>query len=286
MSKLYIITVVTESKYYFPYLKESCKLNGVELVVLGYGEKWKGFNWRSKLIINFISKLNKDDIVCVIDGYDVLCTRNLLELPNIFKFIQKKTECKMIVGHDKILKNFTSIYVKNFFGTCKNISINIGTYIGYSSDVIDILNKIQIMNSKDNADDQVLITKYCNIYPNDIYIDTHNEIFLTIDSPLNKITDFINIDKNIISYNESIPFFIHGPGSTYLDELIIKLYGINPNLNNDFKLKFINFIIDNIKVYVIYYIKILFILFIILILIYFVIKYLVLKKNKYRLYYG
>jgi len=278
MGKLYIITVVTESKYYFPYLKESCKLNGIELVVLGYGEKWKGFNWRSKLIINFMSKLNRDDIVCVIDGYDVLCTRNLLELPNVFKNIHKKTGCKMIVGHDKILKNFSSIYVKYFFGTCKNISINIGTYIGYSLDVIDILNKIQIMNSKDNADDQVLITKYCNIYPDEIYIDTDNQIFLAIDSPLNKITDFINLDNNIVSYNGNIPFFIHGPGSTYLDELIIKLYGINPNLNNDFKKKYINFFIDSIKVYFIYCIKILFILFSFLMLIYLI--FILLKKKK------
>jgi len=44
MDKLYIITVVTESKYYFTYLQKSFKLNGAELVVLGYNEKWKGLN--------------------------------------------------------------------------------------------------------------------------------------------------------------------------------------------------------------------------------------------------
>jgi hypothetical protein len=281
MGKLYIITVVTESKYYFPYLKDSCKLNGIELIVLGYGEKWKGFNWRSKLIINFLSKLNRDDIVCVIDGYDVLCTRNLLELPNIFKNIQQKKGCKMIVGHDKIVKhnklmqNFSSICNKFFFSTCQNILINIGTYIGYSNDIIEILNKIQIMNSKDDADDQILITKYCNIYPNEIYIDTNNEIFLAIDSPLNKITDFIIIDNRIVSYNGNKPFFIHGPGSTYLDELIIKLYGINPNLNDEFKNKFIKMIIDYLFKY--YLFMILFFLILIYLLVYFIF----IKKNKY-----
>ena len=43
---LHIVTVATHSDYYFPYLKESFKKNGKELTVLGYGEKWKGFNWR------------------------------------------------------------------------------------------------------------------------------------------------------------------------------------------------------------------------------------------------
>jgi hypothetical protein len=41
-----IITVATKSDYYFPYLKESIKRNGSELIVLGYNEVWQGFNWR------------------------------------------------------------------------------------------------------------------------------------------------------------------------------------------------------------------------------------------------
>ena len=39
MDKLHIVTVATESKYYFPYLVESCKQNGKNLEVIGYGEK-------------------------------------------------------------------------------------------------------------------------------------------------------------------------------------------------------------------------------------------------------
>jgi hypothetical protein len=281
MGKIYIITVVTDTKYYFPYLKKSCKKHGIELIVLGYGEKWKGFNWRSKLIIDFISKLYDDDIICIIDGYDVLCVRNLIELKNIFINIQKNTNCKMIVGHDKILNNLIGTYtIPFFFGTCKKTSINIGTYIGYTKDIIYILNNILSMNSKDDADDQVLITKYCNLYPNDIYIDIYNEIFLTIDSPLKNITEFIDIDNNNnIIFEGRRPFFIHGPGSTYLDNLVEKLEGVNPNQNNDFKNKYFNLIFSYILKYIIYpFIFILFIfLFLFLIIKYFFYK----KKNKY-----
>jgi hypothetical protein len=46
MSKIKIVTVATESKYYFEYLKKSCENNGKNLEVLGYGEKWQGFAWR------------------------------------------------------------------------------------------------------------------------------------------------------------------------------------------------------------------------------------------------
>ena len=36
-----------------PYLVESCKRNGKELTILGYGEKWQGFVWRFKLMIEY-----------------------------------------------------------------------------------------------------------------------------------------------------------------------------------------------------------------------------------------
>jgi hypothetical protein len=53
MNNFHIVTVATESKYYFPYLLESCKNNGKELEVLGYGEKWEGLNWKFKKMIDY-----------------------------------------------------------------------------------------------------------------------------------------------------------------------------------------------------------------------------------------
>ena len=44
MSNLHIITVATHAQYYFPYLVESIKNYGNNLTVLGFNEKWRGFN--------------------------------------------------------------------------------------------------------------------------------------------------------------------------------------------------------------------------------------------------
>ena len=155
---MHIVTVVTESQYYFPYLVESCKKNGQELIVLGYGEKWLGFNWRFKKMIEFLKQLPEHDIVCVVDGYDVICTRHLNELEDEFIKIKNRTNCKFIVGHDKSY----SIHKYNWllFGTCKNKSLNAGTYIASAGDMLTIITKIYNLNPKDNADDQVLLTKY------------------------------------------------------------------------------------------------------------------------------
>lgn len=236
MNKLFIVTVSTDNKYYFDYLKNSCKKNGKDLVVLGYGEKWKGFNWRFKVILEYAEKLNPNDIICVIDGYDVISVRNLESLPIIFNQIQKEKNCKIIVGYDNLnhtnLLNKLLVYFK--FGRCNDYQLNAGTYIGYVRDIIHVITNLLYLNSNDQADDQVLLTKYCNSNVNDVYIDIDNKIFLTIDAPFKEASQFVQFKNNSVSYNNREPFFIHGPGKTYLNDIIVKL---NYHKGNDNTLK-------------------------------------------------
>jgi len=241
MDDLHIVTVATESKYYFPYLVESCRRYGKELEILGFGQKWKGFNWRFKLMIEYLETLPSNDIVCVVDGYDVICTRNLNELKNMFLKVRNEKKCKIIVGYDNInhthyVNKFT---IKMYFGTCNNISLNAGTYIGYVKDLLEIINQILNENSNDSADDQKLLTNLCNTNSELFNIDSNNDIFLTIVHPLHEIDDIIEINKyGEISYNGVFPFFLHGPGSTYFDNVLKKIgYNDNININRIIKYK-------------------------------------------------
>jgi hypothetical protein len=227
MNDLHIVTVATESKYYFPYLIESCKRHGKELEVLGYGEKWNGYNMKYRLMIDYLKKLPNDDIVCFVDGYDVLCVRDLNEMKTIFLEIRNNTNNKIIIAKDNFYFSYISIL---FFGKCNNYSINSGTYIGYVSDLSEIINKIHESNNKDDEDDQVLMSKYCNNSEKDFYIDINNEFFLVLGYPLEEIYKYISINNNNVIYNSKKPFFIHAAGSGYLDEIIKNLgYNIIPN---------------------------------------------------------
>lgn len=241
MDDLHIVTVATESKYYFPYLVESCRRHGKELEILGFGQKWKGFNWRFKLMIEYLKTLKSDDIVCVVDGYDVICTRNLCELKKMFLKVKNETKCKIIVGFDNIkhtnyINKFT---IKMYYGTCDDISLNAGTYIGYAKDLLEITKRILNKNSKDNADDQKLLTNLCNSDSKLFNIDTNNNFFLTLVHPLHEIDDVIEINEyGEISYDGVFPFFLHGPGSTYFDNVIKKLgYNNIANVNQLIKNK-------------------------------------------------
>ena len=150
--------------------------------------------------------------------------------------MKNKYNCKIIIGEDKLLldkysikQNLNNIFMKYIiFGKCNNKSLNAGTYIGYVYDLLIILQNIYNLMPYDIADDQVLFTKYCKLYNKDIYIDINNELFLTIGTPYEHCDKYIIIKDNKLSYNNNYPFFLHGPGETYLDNVIVKL-GYNYN---------------------------------------------------------
>jgi hypothetical protein len=269
---LHIVTVATESQYYFPYLMESCERNGLKLEILGFGEEWRGFNWRYKKMIEYLKTLPKNDLVCFVDGYDVLCCRNLKEMSDVFYELKEKHQCKVIFAEDK--RNIFVFISELNFGTCKNESINAGTYIGSVIDLLEIVQKIYELDSRDDADDQVLVTKYCNQNPNEIYCDTENKLFLTLSRQLQELDNFVDINKETkqLTYESNAPFFIHAPDYGYLDGIIEKLgYDIEPGKikNQLFKYFIEKKIWLHIKMLFVQYIYIFVFLFIILLLVIF-----------------
>lgn len=241
MKKLYVVTVATENKYYFNYLKKTVELFGSELIVLGWNQKWKGFNWRFQLMKNFLNEINHDDVVCFIDGYDVVCTRNLNKLIDKFIEIQFRENCKIIIGHDKVISPLNYLAQYLLFDKCKNKYLNAGSYIGYAKDLLFILNSIHDnLSNDDERDDQILMTTYCNSNQAEFYIDINNEIFLVIGNSFNDIKQNITFKNNELIYNlRDKPFFIHAPASTYLDYIIKNTYSEYDD-NNDIQKKIYN----------------------------------------------
>jgi len=235
MDDFHVVTVATESKLYFPYLQQSCAKNGKELEVLGMGEKWQGFNWRFKKMTEYLESMPKTHIVCFVDGYDVLCVRDLHEIKSVFLTIKEKTGCKMVVALDNIYENKNPIKIgintiaSFFFGKCNHTQLNAGTYLGYAGDTLEMIQKIYSLNPTNDADDQLLMTSYCSMNPNDIYIDTQFEMFLVILDTLDEVSTYVTIVNNEVYYNNQKPFFVHAANHGYLDNLIQRL-GYDDNI--------------------------------------------------------
>ena len=225
-----VITISTDNKFYYPNLVESCKKNKGKLTTLGMGEEWQGYNWKFKKMLNYLTNLSDDKIVCFVDGYDVISCRDLTELAYEFIKLKNKYKCKIIVGCDEYGFIGKKIVAHMSFGKCDNHYLNSGTYIGYVKDLKDIISKIYQLNPSDSADDQVLMIQYYNEHPGEIHIDHECKLFLTLMYPLIEVDYFtpITINNNklhAIDY-KSMPFFIHAPGNGFLNNIIIKLgYG-------------------------------------------------------------
>ena len=99
-----------------------------------------------------------------------------------------------------------------------------------------------------NADDQILITKYCKKNPTDITVDTDNKLFLTLELPYQEIDKYLEFRDNKVYYQNNAPFFIHGAGQTYLDNILIRLnYNYNDKINKKIYNDYYNTIIFRIK---------------------------------------
>jgi hypothetical protein len=234
MEDLHIVTVVNESKYYFPYLVESCKRNGKELEVLGLGETWTGFNFKYKKMADYLKTLPETDIVCFVDGFDVICTRNLIEIKEIFLKLKAETGCKMIVGDDKLaITEMFRFLGSLYFGNCNGEYLNSGTYIGFVKDLSAIINKILNAHSNDDADDQKIMIEYCDRNPGEIIVDKNNKLFLALAYSSLELDGLFTINDNLVSYNNENPFFVHAMGGGFLENTIRKLgYSINDEIKN------------------------------------------------------
>ena len=52
-------------------------------------------------MINYLRSIDSDEIVCFLDGYDVICIKDLTNLPNDFlNYIELFPKCKIIIGSD------------------------------------------------------------------------------------------------------------------------------------------------------------------------------------------
>jgi hypothetical protein len=225
-----VITVATESGGYFNTLIESSKKYNYQLIILGFGNEWKGFGWRVKLVLNFLKQLPPEEIVMMVDAYDVIFLRDSKDIIDEFK----KLNTRFLCGAFRKINGIIGYVQEKEFGKCKNnllypyVNICAGTWMGYVEDIINLYSKYEIDN---NQDDQILL--------NIIYDQVNNQKIITADTKFNIFcTLFPNLisgeirdeDKIIVNNNELIcgntntkPFAIHGLANTKLNNILYQL---------------------------------------------------------------
>ena len=164
--KLHIVTYATHKTGRFEELINN-KYN-LNITVLGFGTKWKGYNDKIIGLQKFCKKINKKDIIVFIDAFDTIINKNPKNLLKEFK----KFNTNILVSKHPSSNDYITIKI---FGNFEVIA-NAGMYMGYVED-LELLCK-EILDRNIN-DDQIALNQ-CIYNPKkklNIKIDENNIIF-------------------------------------------------------------------------------------------------------------
>ena len=214
ISDIKYVCVATEMKLYLPSLKELIP----DLVILGLHTPWEGFITKYKLLTAYLSEIKDDTLICFIDAYDVLPTKQLAHLESKYRaFRETNTQAKIIVGYDKVDNSLHEFASRLIFGTVDDMRLNSGQFIGRAKDVREVID--YILKQSEFQTDQIELTKYANQFKDHVYIDVKQEFFYVKSLPLREVT----VPKSVQSAagpSTAGPAFIHANGNGFLFQFL------------------------------------------------------------------
>lgn len=214
----------------------SCKKNNIEPHVLGL--QYKNFHFDLKILelLNFLSNLNKNDIILFTDCWDVIFLEGEKEIINKFKLFNKP----LIFSAEKNFFCIQPNLSKNdFYSSTFYPFLNSGGFIGYNNYILQILKEIKNNKFYNLTDDQSIYYCYWKENKDKIYLDHNQEIFGTNSRYIPKKTIFkiiyfilikilgkrftiwneFYIDKDnklVNSITNTKPLIFHCPGKRFL----------------------------------------------------------------------
>jgi hypothetical protein len=233
-----IVTVATKSDRYFPYLEESAKRYDHDFVILAWGKEWKGLGWKFKLMREYLESLPSNELICFIDGYDVILLEDPKTIEDKYNRFTGGDKTKVLCAIDRscgtdLDKTIINLWMSFYFYKMDNITVNSGTYIGYSSTLLEIYNSMcKEFTCDDYTDDQNILQQYILKHKSQFIIDKESEVFLVSLSVFSKVSpghDNILIENNKLKFNGKSPSMLHAPNYTDIDDVIESLgYDMTP----------------------------------------------------------
>lgn len=211
-----LVTVATHSDGYFPWLRASCARLGAELVVLGWGQPWKGFAWRFDLMARYLTTLPEDEVVCFVDAYDVILLRPLALMEARFRALHRRHGFDVLVSREHAAGALQKAAAAFTFGACRGMPISAGAYMGRAGDLLRVLTRIRARDADPAADDQRLLAAFCRDEPGRVHVDADSRVFLTTVASFRDAAAAASTEGLM----QGDPCIFHGAANTSLDALI------------------------------------------------------------------
>ena len=235
-----LLTYITHNSGYFDALKVSSKNKEFHLKILGWGENWEGFIQRTKAILEYLKTVDKNEIICCVDGFDVIMLGTYNEVLNKFKafntdkviFSTSRDNYFLNIIYGKVNPNDAE---KEYNRLCA------GCFIGYAHKIIELFENIcEITKLKNEDDDQYYLTKCYGVCSGCIVLDSENKLFYAIESQngmleyaklclgkepiMNESNSYYKFENNrLVLKNNNKPPIIQGNGNVNMDSLCKKL---------------------------------------------------------------
>lgn len=129
--ELHVCTVANYAHPFFGNFLDSCHRHNIPVAILGWEKKYLGHGWALQLMDHYIQTLPDEDIILVVDSFDIFFVTGKEEILEKFHsfhkpiYISAEDNC----APDEFLKN---IYPPSSTPYCY---VNSGTYMGYVKEI-------------------------------------------------------------------------------------------------------------------------------------------------------
>jgi hypothetical protein len=173
-----LVTVATQSEDMFPVLQQATQRLGWDLVVLGWGQRWRGFAWRWALLKEYLQTLPAEELVVWCDAYDVLPIATPAEVETRYR----RFGAPMVMSVEDPEVSPTEMYLRTrmFGASCRpNVFINGGLYMGTAGILREMIRVLQDeVGMQDADDDQRLLNSLCRTsFMDNVAFDHRSTIF-------------------------------------------------------------------------------------------------------------
>ena len=218
------VTVATADEGFFRALQQSAQRHGVDLRVLGCGEKWGGFGWKLRKLAEFLEACDPDDLVLCIDAYDVVFLRPLDDLETWYRRHVADGGAP-VVSSIEDRGGIGDVTAGVLFGRCRGTLLNAGTYMGTPPALLALLQDMCRAGACDSrdADDQRLLTSACVRRPDLVDIDRGQRLFALWGFPTLRRPGYLRVVDGQLWFRGARPFLLHCPGNLDMSPVLREL---------------------------------------------------------------
>ena len=184
------------------------KVKNWDVQVIGKNCKWGGWRTRMQTYADSLRDISPNDIVVLVDAYDVLCIRSGLDFDKTFRSFGVDL---VISAENHCGVNCTPLtrwwYSNPHVFPKGPRNANCGMMAGTAAALLELWEWCLLNNYKD---DQIALGCYMNSFPSRCTLDVHSQLFYNDVGGKSKFS--ISNGRISLGGRETSPYFIHFPG--------------------------------------------------------------------------